>query len=92
MTEETIPTTSLVNDDHLARAEEDLRNSDFDLPVAWGLGFLIDNEELLVDILTEKGHEDKAASVRGIVDWTLFGDPIYRNEDEEEEEEDDEEN
>ena len=82
---------SSVDDHHLASAENILTESEYSLPVAWGLGFLVDNKELLVKLLAENGHKDKAESVESIVDWTLFGDPLYRDEDDGENEDEVEE-
>ena len=73
-------------DAYLARAEEILRDYEYDLPVAWALGFLLDNESLLADLLRNNDHADKAESVESICDWIINGDPCNREADDDDEE------
>jgi hypothetical protein len=77
-------TTDTTSDSYLARAEEILRDAEYDLPVAWAIGFLLDNENLLTGLLRDNNHVDKAESVEGICDWIINGDPCNREDEDEE--------
>ena len=60
-------------DNILSNAEDILRGYDYSLPLAWCLGFLIDNETALISALEDAEHDELARQVKGIVHEILTG-------------------
>lgn len=59
-------------ENELVEAEDTLRASGYDLPLAWGLGFLIDNEDLLVSLLTPD-YSEKALQIKNLCEEIRYG-------------------
>ena len=59
----------------LSAAEDVARKAGFDLPIAWGLGFIADGHMVLIVALEDAGYSFMAEEVRAIADWVANGDP-----------------
>ena len=53
-------------ENELAEAEDLLRESGHNIPLAWGLGFLLDNQSFLEALLASIGRKDLSSAVNGI--------------------------
>jgi hypothetical protein len=50
----------------LANAEDRIRACGYKLPLAWGLGFFLDYEKLLIRLFTEDDKTDLATQVKSL--------------------------
>jgi hypothetical protein len=58
-----------ISDNSLAEAENILTSYGYRLPIAWAIGFIVDNEKELVRIFKLAERNDFAESISGICAW-----------------------